>query len=200
MDHVLNVNEGGMDKKASKSRTKDLKSKSIKTNACGRHVLNQDRGVEQLLFEKLEEYWADDKRVSRAVRFQTVLGIDPSFKVSGGVGGKSSKEHLKRLKQWFHFGFKQRRYLSNRKISSVEKKLPLRLELDLMNPQKRITACQFPHCETILDEDGDEVSALVPGVDYADTYNFDHVPVWRELVGNYSWGPKYSDRRNAKTG
>ena len=43
------------------------------------------------------------------------------------------------------------------------------------------------------------MAELVPGVDDAEAYNFDHVPVWRELVGNYSWGPKDSDRRNAKT-
>ena len=77
MDHVLNVNEGGMDKKARRERTKDLNSKSVKTNARGLHVLNQDHGVEQLLFEKIEEYWADDKRVSHAVIFRTVLSIDP---------------------------------------------------------------------------------------------------------------------------
>ena len=45
MDHVLNSNEGGMDKKENMARTKDLKSNSVKTNACGRHILNQDHGV-----------------------------------------------------------------------------------------------------------------------------------------------------------
>ena len=78
----------------------------MKTNARVRHILNQDHGVEKLLFENIEEYWADDKRVSRAVVFWAVLGVDPSFKFSGGVGGKGSREHLQQLKQWFCFGFK----------------------------------------------------------------------------------------------
>ena len=152
------------------------------------------------MFEKLEEYWADDKLVSHDVIFWVVLGIDPSFKVIGGVGGKGSIEHLQRLKQWFYFGLKRLRYLSNHKLSSVGQKLPLRWELDIKNLQKIIAACQFPHRKTIIDKDEDEVAELVPGVDEADTYNFDHVTVWRISVGNYSWGPKDSDCRNAKTG
>ena len=105
LDHVLNANEGEMENNARIEITKDLKSKSLKTNARGQRVLNQDHGVDKLLFEKLEEYWADDKRVSHTVIFRTVLGIDPLFKVSRGVGGNGSKEHLQRLKQWFYFGF-----------------------------------------------------------------------------------------------
>ena len=41
---------------------------------------------------------------------------------------------------------------------------------------------------------------LVSGVDDADTYKFDQIPIWHESVGNYSCGPKDSDCRNAKTG
>ena len=122
LEYVLNFNEGGMDRKARRTRTKDLDSKYVKTNASDQHVLNQYHGVEKLLFEKLEGYWADNKRVLRAVIFRTVLGIDLSFKFSGGVGGKGSMKLPQQIKQWFYFGFKRRRYLSNRKISSVGQK------------------------------------------------------------------------------
>ena len=109
MDHVLNVNEGGMDKKARRAITKDLNIKSVKTNVCGRHVLNQDHGVHKLFFENIEEYWANGKRVSRGDIFRTVLGIDPSFNVSEGFKGVGSREQLQQLKQRFYFGFKRRR-------------------------------------------------------------------------------------------
>ena len=106
MDHVLNINEGGMYNKSIRARTNYLKSKSVKTNACGQQVLNQYDRVEQLWFKNLEEYWDDNNQVSRAVIFLIVLGIDPSFKVSGGFGVKGSREHLQQLKQWFYFFFK----------------------------------------------------------------------------------------------
>ena len=50
MDHVLNINEGGMYNKSIRARTNYLKSKSVKTNACGQHVINQYHRVEQLWF------------------------------------------------------------------------------------------------------------------------------------------------------
>ena len=37
------------------------------------------------------------KRVSKSVIFCTVLGIDPTFKISGGPGNKGSAGHLVRL-------------------------------------------------------------------------------------------------------
>ena len=66
-----------MEKKARRARTKNLKSKYVKTNARVLHVLNQDHGVEQSLFKNIEEYWANKKRVLRAMIFRKVLSIDP---------------------------------------------------------------------------------------------------------------------------
>ena len=38
------------------------------------------------------------------------------------------------------------------------------------------------------------------GVKDAHCVNTDHVPLWWESVGNYSWGLKTSGRQNVKTG
>ena len=46
----------------------------------------------------------------------------------------------------------------------------------------------------------DEELVMFPCVEDADTYNFYHVPVWYEPVGNYSCGPNYSGRRNVRMG
>ena len=69
--------------------------------------MNADHEIEVQLYAKLTEYWEDNKLVSRAVVFRTVLDLDPMFKVSGGTGGKGTIEHLQRQKQCFYFGFKQ---------------------------------------------------------------------------------------------
>eukprot|EP00956_Cyclotella_meneghiniana_P023341 scaffold45365_cov81-Cyclotella_meneghiniana.AAC.4 len=52
------------------------------------------------------------------------------------------------------------------------------------------------------DDDDDETETEkvnVPGIDDADWYNFDHVPVWQEPVRTFSWGKKDSGRRNVRT-
>ena len=38
------------------------------------------------------------------------------------------------------------------------------------------------------------------GVEDAYYFNTDHVPVWYELVGNYSWGRRDSERQYVRTG
>ena len=41
---------------------------------------------------------------------------------------------------------------------------------------------------------------MLKGVHDANYFNTDHVPIWYESVGNYSWGKKDSGRRTVKTG
>ena len=41
---------------------------------------------------------------------------------------------------------------------------------------------------------------VLNGVHDAFYFNTDHVPVWYESVGNYTWGKKDSGRRTVKTG
>ena len=110
-----------------------------------------------------------------------------------------SSGHLVRLMKWFYYGFKRRYYLSNRKIASIGQKLPKTWKEDLVNLQGRIAAEQFPHTINIGDEETPHMMA-VPGIDDDNFVNFDHVPVWEDMVGNTSWGKKDSGRRSVKTG
>ena len=172
-----------------------MKSRTVKINARGLHVLNEHYAIEKKLIAKLEELWENDKCVSRTVVFRLVLEIDPDFLVSGGQGGRGSTGHLDRLKTWFYHGFKKRFNLSNRKIASIGQKLPDKWREKLRTQQQRVAAAQFPQ-EVDLGN-GEKVN--VPGIDDKDWYNFDHVPVWQEPVRTYSWGKKDSGRRNVKT-
>lgn len=195
-EHLLNTKPlDEMNKKERREHRQNKRSKSVKPNARGSVVLNDDYEIEEELMIKIRDLWERGKRVSRAVIFRLALEIDPTFKVSGGDGGKGSVGHLKRLKQWFYFGFKRRKRLSNRKIASIGQKLPRNWERHLENLQKRIAAAQLP--QTIELKSGE--CANVPGIDDEDFYNFDHVPVWQEPVASTSWGEKDSGRRNVKT-
>ena len=86
--------------------------------------------------------------------------------------------------------------MSNRKLASVGQKLPTKWENILCDQQKKIAASQFPQRITL--SSGEMV--WVPAIKDIHYVNFDHVPVWNEAVGNFSWGRKSSGRRNVKTG
>ena len=46
--------------------------------------------MEENLYINLGNYWDDNKRVSRAVLFQTVLDIDQMFNAANGPDGKGT--------------------------------------------------------------------------------------------------------------
>ena len=63
--------------------------------------------------------WEASKPLTRYVIFHKVMEIDPSF-----MGGVDSDGYFVRMKDWFYYGFKGRKKLSIRKISSIGQKLP----------------------------------------------------------------------------
>lgn len=171
-----------------KDRLHALKKKSLTVNGRGRKSLKLGTRTETLLMAWLEQRWKLEQRVSRTMIFRRVLEIDPKFK-----GGVSSDGHLSRMKKWFYYGFKVRNGLSNRKICGAGQKLPDNWETKLTNMHARVRAQQDPEMRT----DG---TVRIRGVKDAHFCNTDHVPVWFESVGNYSWGKKTGGRRHVRTG
>ena len=171
-----------------KDRLAALKKKSISINARGRKSIQLATRTEKVLLAWLEERWKLDQRVSRTMIFRKVLEIDPKFK-----GGVESDGYLARLKKWFYYGFKIRNGLSNRKICGAGQKLPANWEQALIDMHGKVRAKQQPEMRA----DG---SVRIAGVKDAHFCNTDHVPVWYESVGNYSWGKKCGGRRHVRTG
>ena len=169
-------------------RHQALKKKSVKVNGRGRKSIKLGTRTETVLMAWLEERWRLDQRVSRTMIFRQVLKIDPKFK-----GGVESEGHLSRLKKWFYYGFKVRHELSNRKICGAGQKLPVNWEQKLIDMHGKVRAKQQPQIRS----DG---TLCIAGVQDAHFCNTDHVPVWFESVGNYSWGKKHSGRRHVRTG
>ena len=78
-------------------------------------------------------------------------------------------------------------------MSGAGQKLPNNWERELANTRGQVRAKQNP----LKRADG---TLRIAGVkdDYFCTT--DHVPIWYESVGNYSWGENSSGRRHVRTG
>ena len=124
--------------------------------------------------------WGDDKRVTRALIFCHVMEIDPAF-----FDGVHSENHFIRLKKWLFYGFTRRHILSILNLASVGKNLSLDWKHKLKELMSRVSAKQ----RVMTRPDG---SKKVEGVKDKDWFNTDHVPIWYESVGNYTWGLKDS--------
>ena len=79
-----------MENKSKIVREKLLMSKFVRSGACGQHVTNPDHEMEEKLYRKLGEYWADNKCVLCAITFQTVFDIDQMCRVTNGPCGKGA--------------------------------------------------------------------------------------------------------------
>ena len=166
-----------------KEKLKALKKKSINPNARGRKQLNSASSLEAELGRWITKLEEEEKRITRTMIFRKALELDPGF-----YGGD-----IKRLKKWFYYGFVKRFELSIRKIASVGQKLPKDWEAKMVQMRGRVRHRQQP----LAQPDG---RVLITGVTDAYYFNTDHVPVWVESVGNYTWGRKSSGRRSVKTG
>ena len=150
-----------------------MNSTYVCSGARERRVVNGDDVTEDELYRRIEKIWGKRKHVSRAAIFRTVMDIDPVFKVSGGPGIKWMVGQMKRLKEWFYYGFNRYYNLSNRRISSVGQKLPKDWKTHLSN---LICCIDFEHQP--LKVNFDSTTVMVPGIEDNNYVNFDHVPVW----------------------
>ena len=180
MDTVLKLE--GTDKRNA------MRSKSLNLSARGRKPIDQLGRMEAVLMTWLEERWRLEQRVSRTMIFRQGLVIDPKL-----CDGIKKDGYLERLKKWFYYGFVRRNNLSIRKIAGAGQKLPNNWEKELINMKGKVRAKQNP----VMKPDG---TIRIAGVRDANFCNTDHVPIWYETVGNYTWGKKNSGRRSVKTG
>ena len=101
--------------------------------------------------------------------------------------------YLERMNKWFYYGFVKRFDLSDCHISGAGQKRPTNWENALVDVGVKVRARQKP--ATKLDR-----STRIACVRDAYFCNTDHVPVWYETVGNYTWGKKSGGRRHIQTG
>lgn len=166
-----------------KEKLKAMKKKSINPNARGRKPLNAASELEVKLGEWITKLEEEEKRITRTMIFRKALELEPGF----------CDGDIQKLKKWFYYGFKKRFDLSIRKIASVGQKLPKNWEEQMVDMRGRVRHRQGASQQP----DG---RVLITGVTDEYYFNTDHVPVWVESVGNYTWGRKSSGRRSVKTG
>ena len=165
-----------------------FKSKTTQPGARGRKPTKENCKMEKELMEWLEKVWSEDKRVSRTMIFRKALEINPEFR-----GGAQDPNFIASAKNWFYYSFAKKNDLSITKLSSVGQKLPDGWPEMAKDMCGKVAAKQKARTRP----DGTVDIRGVRDVHWANT---DHVPVWYESVGNYTWGKKGSGRRNAKTG
>ena len=83
------------------------------------------------------------------------------------------------MKNWFYYGLNKCNHLSYKLISGASRKLPPNWE----ESSHQIVAC-VANCQVPSVKDG----VLIPDIGDDQLVNTDHVPVYRDLPGNYSWG------------
>ena len=150
-----------------------LKKRTVNPKARGRKQLKSDDAVEEKLKEWVYDLEENERRITRTMIFRKALELKPDFKGA----------NMTRLKKWFYYGFVKRANLSICKIASVGQKLPHDWKEKMVNMRGRVRHRQEKE-----------------GVKDAYYFNTDHVPVWYESVGNYTWGRKDSGGRGVKTG
>ena len=169
-------------------RKKALQTKSISLDGGGRKTVDATTQTDKDVLDRLEERRKLEQRVSQTMIFRKVLDIDPKF-----CRGVNSDRYLERMRKWFYYSLIKRHNLSNRKISGAGQNLPNKWEQALVDMRGNVRARQQPEMRT----DG---TTRINGVRYSNFCNTDHVPVWYEYVGNYSWGKKSSRRRHVRMG
>ena len=116
-----------------------------------------------------------------------VLDLDPLFK--GGIG---STGLMTKMINWFYYELKVGFKLSYKKISGASRKIPVGWEAKMEHILTRVSSLQV---EKLM-----ENVALIPPVDDDQFSNTYHVPIYRDMPGNYSWGEKNAGNIQVGTG
>ena len=124
--------------KNGKEKTKDTKIKPVKFGARVRKITSKNSVVEEESIERLKELWKNKKIVTRKIIFWKSMEIDPNL-----YGGVISVHHIGKLNNWFYYGFVKKFKLSLHKILSVDQKLPLDWEQNMVDLRERVSARQM---------------------------------------------------------
>ena len=115
-----------------------------------------------------------------------VLKIFPKFK-----GGKHSHNFMSQMNKWVYYGFNKGHNISYKLISDASRKLPPNWEESSQQIFMCVANFQVPEVK-----DG----VIIPAIGYGQLVNTDHVPVYRDLPGNYSWVPINDGNTQISTG
>ena len=118
--------------------------------------------------------------------FKKVLELNSNFK-----GGIKSEGFMGRMKNWFYYGFTKRHNLSHVRISGASRKLPQGWEAKVQQIITRVARHQV---------ESRSGTTLIPAICDERMVNTDHVPVYRDMPGNYTWGERGSGGRQISTG
>ena len=133
--------------------------------------------IETEIYRYVKELWKEKKKVSRLIILRKVLEINPLFK-----GGRANNpKWFKCIKNWFYHGFCRRYNLSYTRVAGVSRKLPPNWKELHGSIVTWVAKSQTPRKE------GHLVIHHVPDEQMGNT---DHIPMYRDMAGSYSWTKK----------
>ena len=86
---------------------------------------------------------------------------------------------MSQMKNWFYYHFNEWHNLRHKRISGASRNLP---------PNWDESSQQIVMCVANLQVPAVKDGVLIPDIGDDQLVNTDHVPVYRDLPGNYSWG------------
>lgn len=166
---------------SSKDREKVLHGKHTETN-LDKKKKTRVLGAEQVrmeteLYSYVKTLWNEKKRVTRLIIFRKAIEIHPLFK----GGRKNNPKFFSCMKTWFYKGFCRRYDLSYTRIAGASRKLPPNWRELQESIQRRVAKSQVERKEGYL---------IIPAVPDERLANTDHIPMYRDMAGAYSWTKK----------
>lgn len=165
-----------------------LKKKHTSTDTMKRSSAilgKQQQKLEDDLYSFIEDLWRDKKKVSRIIIFRKVIELDKLFK-----GGTNDPTFFKQMKVWFYNGFCRRKNLSYTRIAGASRKLPSDWKEKQQRIIRSVAKSQTPRKEG---------HTVIPAVTDSRMANTDHVPMYRDMVGAYSWTKKGAGGRGKRS-
>ena len=142
--------------------------------------------MEMELFQYIKDLWNKNKQVTRKITFRKVIEVLPMFK-----SGIDSSTFLKYATNWFYSGFNPGYNLRYIRIFGASIELPQGWEERVRSIITHVGIRQVPKVVN-----GITISAI-------GNYSFassDHIPVYRNLPGDYSWIESGSGNKQVVTG
>ena len=105
-------------------------------------------------------------------------------------GGITSRDYIGTISNWFYYGFKRRFQLSYKRIYGSSRQLPRGWEKNNRKITHRVGKAQTPVIR---------YRVFITDSHNGDFCNFDHIPVYMDLVSNFTWGKNNSGGRQIGT-
>ena len=171
-DHGIDIHK--LESMSAKNAAHVLKREySSMTSTLRQNIGSIQNQMENQVMEYVRELRSKNQRVTRVIIFRKVIELFPMFK-----GGIHCSSFMSAIKSRLYMGFKKRKHLHYIRLSGASRKLPKGWEGMVAAIITRVGRRQLTRVVEGLH---------IPAIEDDSFANTDHIPVYRDMPGNYSW-------------